>query len=75
MQLIQVVALPDVARGREIQRELRAAGFDAYWESVKTESGVDSVRVRVAVDRSLRSVASTIAELKRRGFDPTLVNQ
>lgn len=74
-QLVQVVALTDVAKGREIQRQLRAAGFDAYWESVKTDKGGESVRIRVAVDRATQSVAAAIAELKRRGFEPTLVNQ
>jgi general secretion pathway protein D len=74
-QLVQVIALTDVAKGREIQRQLRAAGFDAYWESVKSDRGADSVRVRVAVDRATQSVAAVIADLKRRGFEPTLVTQ
>jgi general secretion pathway protein D len=74
-QLIQVVAISDVARARELQRQLRAAGFDAYWESVRQGDGKgEIVRVRVAVDRTRQSVAETIAELKRRGFEPTLVN-
>ncbi len=75
MQLIQVAALGDLARARALQRELRAAGFDAYWESVRPGDGKgEIVRVRVAVDRARQSVAETIAELKRRGFEPTLVN-
>jgi general secretion pathway protein D len=74
-QLIQVVAISDIARARELQRQLRAAGFDAYWESVRQGDGKgEIVRVRVAVDRTRQSVAETIAELKRRGFEPTLVN-
>jgi general secretion pathway protein D len=74
-QLIQVAAISDVARARELQRQLRAAGFDAYWESVRRSDGKgEIVRVRVAVDRARQSVAETIAELKRRGFEPTLVD-
>lgn len=72
-QLIQVAAINDVARGRELQRQLRAAGFDAYWESVRTAKG-DVVRVRVAVDRATQSVTDTVAALRARGFDPILVN-
>ncbi|GMV57729.1 MAG: hypothetical protein AMXMBFR72_08430 [Betaproteobacteria bacterium] len=74
-QLIQVAAVNDIAKARELQRQLRTAGFDAYWESVRRPNGRgEIVRVRVAVDRTRQSVAETIAELKRRGFEPTLVN-
>jgi general secretion pathway protein D len=74
-QLIQVAAASDIAKARELQRQLRAAGFDAYWESVRRPNGKgEVVRVRVAVDRARQSVAETIAELKKRGFEPALVN-
>ncbi|MFN3564896.1 MAG: type II secretion system secretin GspD [Burkholderiaceae bacterium] len=74
-QLIQVVAIGDIAKARELQKQLRAAGFDAYWESVRRPDGKgEVVRVRVAVDRARQSVAETIAELRKRGFEPTLVN-
>ncbi len=72
-QLIQVAAVSSIPKGRELQRDLRAAGFDAYWESVRTARG-DIVRVRIAVDQSQASVAETMAELTRRGFKPILVN-
>ena len=51
---------------------MRAAGFDAYWESIKTKTG-DVVRVRVAVDTATQSMADTIARLKAMGFDPIVV--
>jgi cell division septation protein DedD len=70
--LIQVAAVNNMARGRDIQRQLRAAGFDSYWESVRTKRG-EVVRVRVNVDRATQSVADVMADLKRRGFDPMLV--
>jgi cell division septation protein DedD len=73
VQLIEVTSLAAIERGREIQRRLRDAGFDAYWESVRTDQG-DVVRVRVAVDRAKQSVAATLAELKRQGFAPVLVD-
>jgi len=74
-QLIQVAAISDIAKARELQKQLRAAGFDAYWESVRRPNGKgEIVRVRVAVDRARQSVAETMAELRKRGFEPTLVN-
>ena len=71
-QLLQVAAVSDIGRGRELQRKLREAGLDAYWESVKTPKG-DVVRVRVSVDLATQKVADTIAKLKAMGFDPIIV--
>ncbi len=73
VQLIQIAEFSDVARGRQLQRELRDAGFDAYWESVRTDKG-EVVRVRVAVDRARQDVAAVVASLKSRGHDPILVS-
>ena len=74
-QLIQVAAVAEIARGRDLQRQLRAAGFDAYWESVRVPGRKDDVvRVRVSVDRATQSVGEVLAELKKRGFEPILVN-
>jgi cell division septation protein DedD len=71
-QLLQVAAVSEVPRGRELQRQLREAGFDAYWESVQTKKG-DIVRVRVSVDPATQSMAVTVAKLKSMGFDPIFV--
>ena len=71
-QLLQVASMTDIARAREMQRSLRDAGFDAYWESVKTSAG-DMVRVRVSVDQATQSMATTIARLKALGYDPVIV--
>ena len=71
-QLLQVAAVSEIARGRELQVKLREAGLDAYWELVKTNKG-DVVRVRVSVDRATQSVSDTIAKLKAMGFDPIIV--
>ena len=74
-QLIQVASVTDVAKGRDLQRQLRAAGFDAYWESVPApDNKGELVRVRVAVDRASQNVATTMTELQKRGFQPVLVN-
>jgi cell division septation protein DedD len=69
---VQVAAVSQIGRGRELQQQLRVAGFDAYWESVKTKTG-EVVRVRVAVDTATQSMADTIARLKAMGFDPVIV--
>jgi len=71
--LLQVAAVSDIARGRELQRQLHAAGMDAYWESVRTKQGTDVVRVRVTVDLATQSMADAIAKLKALGFDPIIV--
>jgi len=70
--LVQVAAVSQISRGRELQQQLRVAGFDAYWESVRTKTG-EVVRVRVAVDTATQSMADTIARLKAMGFDPVIV--
>jgi general secretion pathway protein D len=72
IQLVQVATVNEIARARELQRQLRDAGFDAYWESVKTGSG-EMVRVRVSVNQATQSVADTVAKLKAMGFDPVTV--
>jgi general secretion pathway protein D len=72
IQLVQVTTVNEIARGRELQRQLRDAGFDAYWESVKTAGG-EMVRVRVAVNQATQSVTDTVAKLKAMGFDPVIV--
>jgi general secretion pathway protein D len=70
--LIQVAAVSQIGRGRELQQQLRQAGFDAYWESVKTRAG-EVVRVRVSVDTATQSMADTLARLKAMGFEPIIV--
>lgn len=64
--------MSQIARGRELQQQLRQAGFDAYWESVKTKTG-DVVRVRVSVDPATQSVGDTLNRLKSMGFEPIVV--
>jgi cell division septation protein DedD len=71
--LLQVAAVSEIGRGRQLQQQLRAAGFDAYWESVKSKKGTEVVRVRVSVDPATQSMAETVARLKAMGFDPIVV--
>ncbi len=68
-QVLQVAAMPDLASGQRIQQDLRAAGFDAYLETVRTSTG-EIYRIRIAIDGSKRTVAEATAELKRLGYNP-----
>ncbi|HSW51925.1 MAG TPA: hypothetical protein VLG93_01740, partial [Sulfuricaulis sp.] len=74
-QLLQVMATSDVARGRQLSRQLREAGYDAFWESVRLPGrNEEIVRVRVAVDASAQTLPAAIADLRRRGFEPVPVS-
>jgi general secretion pathway protein D len=73
-QLIQVSAVRDIGRGRQMQQQLRQAGFDSYWESVRTTDG-DVVRIRVSVERRASTIADALSTLRRLGYDPVLVTQ
>jgi general secretion pathway protein D len=71
-QLIQVSAVHDIGRGRQLQQRLRSAGFDSYWESVRTTEG-DVVRIRISVERRASKIADALSVLRRLGYDPMLV--
>jgi general secretion pathway protein D len=75
-QLLQVMATGDLARGREVSRQLREAGYDAFWEAVRLPGRDEEVvRVRVAVAQPAQQLPSAIADLRRRGFEPYLVSR
>jgi len=71
-QLIQVSAVQDIGRGRQLQQRLKEAGFESYWESVHTPDG-DVVRIRISVERQADKIADALSTLRRLGYDPTLV--
>jgi general secretion pathway protein D len=73
-QLIQVSAVQDIGRGRQLQQRLRQAGFDSYWESVRTAEG-DVVRIRVSVERRASKITDALSMLRRLGYEPVLVGQ
>ncbi|HEY4038742.1 MAG TPA: hypothetical protein VGM15_07970, partial [Burkholderiaceae bacterium] len=73
-QLIQISAVPDIGHGRELQRQLKRAGFDSYWESVSTPEG-DVVRIRVSVEREPTKIADAMSLLRQLGYDPVLVGR
>jgi general secretion pathway protein D len=73
-QLIQVSAVRDIRRGRQVQQRLQLAGFESYWESVRTAEG-DEVRIRVSVERRPGTIADAMSTLRRLGYDPVLVGQ
>lgn len=70
LQIIQVATVADAAQARELQRQLRAAGFDAYWESLRVPGRADELlRVRVSVEAGAQNLANALAALKARGYD------
>jgi cell division septation protein DedD len=71
-QLIEVATVKDADRARQVQQQLKQAGFDAYWENVRVPDG-EIIRVRVAVERSADHIADALASLHRLGFEPTVV--
>jgi len=73
-QLIQISAVPDIGHGRELQRRLKQAGFDSYWEKVTTPDG-DEVRIRVSVEREPARIAGAMSLLRQLGYDPVLVGR
>jgi general secretion pathway protein D len=70
--LIEVAVVDTMAHARQMQRQLRDAGLDAYWESVATSAG-QSIRVRVTVQTPRRTLDDTLAQLRALGFSPSLV--
>jgi general secretion pathway protein D len=74
--LIEVATFAEIAQARAMQRDLKEAGFDSYWESVRGADGASEVvRVRVAVDPARGNVADTLAALRARGLQPQVVSQ
>ncbi|MCX7901366.1 MAG: type II secretion system secretin GspD, partial [Burkholderiaceae bacterium] len=72
--LIEVAQFAEIAPARTLQRELKEAGFDAYWESVQASgSQTEVVRVRVVIDPSRRNVEEALAALRGRGLQPQVV--
>jgi cell division septation protein DedD len=57
-----------------LQRRLKRAGFDSYWESVSTPEG-DVVRIRVSVEREPTKIADAMSQLRQLGYDPVLVGR
>jgi general secretion pathway protein D len=72
-QLIEVSAMRDIGRGRQLQQRLTEDGFDSYWESVRTAEG-DVVRIRISVERQPARISNALSALRRLGFNPALVD-
>ena len=72
VQLIELRNIGDANRGRQIVRDLRDAGYDAYGETVSTDRA-ETIRVRVAVDLGRQEIGSVMSALLTRGLEPTLI--
>ena len=74
VQLVQVATAPSIEQGRQLQQQLRSAGYDAHWESLRgTSASAEAVSVRVTLDRATRALPDAMLDLRQRGFEPVLV--
>jgi len=74
VQTVQVATAPSVEQGRQLQQQLRSAGYDAHWESLRgAQASAEAVSVRVTLDRATRNLPDAMLDLRQRGFEPVLV--
>jgi len=73
-QTVQVATAPSIEQGRQLQQQLRSAGYDAHWESLRgAPASAEAVSVRVTLDRATRNLPDAMLDLRQRGFEPVLV--
>ena len=74
VQTVQVATAPSIEQGRQLQQQLRSAGYDAHWESLRgAPASAEAVSVRVTLDRATRNLPDAMLDLRQRGFEPVLV--
>ena len=74
VQTVQVATAPSIEQGRQLQQQLRSAGYDAHWESLRgAQASAEAVSVRVTLDRATRNLPDAMLDLRQRGFEPVLV--
>ncbi len=72
--VIQVVALADAARAKQLQEKIAAGGLKAYTEVVQTEKG-PVTRVRVGPYASREAAENGHKQLQRLGLDGKVVSR
>lgn len=70
--VVQVIALSDAEKAKQMQRQIAAAGIKSYTEIVKTEKG-DVTRVRVGPFPSRDGAEKARGQLKGLGFDGKVI--
>ena len=69
---MQVAALADSARVKQLQKQMSAAGVKAYTEAVTTKSG-EITRVRAGPYATKEAAESARSQLKKAGLDGKVV--
>jgi DedD protein len=70
--VVQVAALADTARVRQLQKQMTAAGVKTYTEAVTTKSG-EITRVRAGPYATKEAAESARTQLKKAGLDGKVV--
>jgi DedD protein len=70
--VIQVAALADAARVKQLQKQLTAAGLKTYTESIATKTG-EITRVRAGPYATREAAESARTQLKKAGLDGQVV--
>ncbi len=72
--VVQVAALADSARVKQLQKQMAAAGVKTYTEAVTTKSG-EVTRVRAGPYSTREAAENARALLKKAGLDGTVVSK
>jgi DedD protein len=72
--VLQVIALSDAERAKQMRQQISAAGIQAYTEVVSTEKG-DVTRVRVGPFASREAADKALGQLKGIGLDGTVISR
>jgi DedD protein len=70
--VVQVEALADAAKAKQLQEKVAAAGLPAYTEVVSTKTG-ELTRVRAGPYESREAAEKARSQLKKAGFDGKVV--
>ena len=70
--VVQVAALADAARVKQLQKQMSAVGVKAYTEAISTKSG-EITRVRAGPYATKEAAESARSQLKKAGLDGKVV--
>ena len=72
--MVQVIALADAGRARELQQQLAGAGIKSYTEIVKTAKG-DVTRVRAGPYPTREAAEKSLAQIKTLGLSGNITSR
>lgn len=72
--VVQVIALADAGRARELQQQLAGAGIKSYTEVVKTAKG-EVTRVRAGPYATREAAEKSLAQIKALGLSGNIISR